>query len=170
MLRHGCQREAAAAGGGLCQQQAERRQQDLEKLVEYASRFEELDEFLTQLSLLGEAESETAGSPEDEDSKVTLSTIHQAKGLEWRVVFVIGLVQGQFPSTRVVESGSAAAMEEERRLFYVAVTRAKDQLHLTYPMFNPRSYQGSPYCEPSEFLGELPRHVVEVWEVSQEWG
>lgn len=148
------------------------RAEDLAKLVEFAARFEELDEFLNQLSLLGEAEEESrTQTPTNQDeSKVTLSTIHQAKGLEWRVVFVIGLVQGQFPSTRILESGSGSALEEERRLFYVAITRAKDQLHLTYPMFNPRDYSGNPYCEPSLFLAELPQRLVECWEVSQGWG
>ena len=101
---------------------------------------------------------------EDED-KVTLSSIHQAKGLEWKVVFVIWMVEGQFPNGRIFESGDAELLEEERRLFYVALTRAKDDLYLGYPMFNPRSYTGDVVCRPSMFLEEFPPELVEVWSV-----
>jgi DNA helicase-2/ATP-dependent DNA helicase PcrA len=98
--------------------------------------------------------------------KVTLTSIHQAKGLEWRAVFVIWLADGQFPSSRVLEGEDESLIEEERRLFYVALTRAQDHLYLTYPMMNPKSYTGEVFCSPSCFLSEFPQDLVETWNVS----
>jgi DNA helicase-2/ATP-dependent DNA helicase PcrA len=65
-----------------------------------------------------------------------------------------------------LESENLAVLEEERRLFYVALTRAKDQLYLTYPMTNPKSYSGDFMCRPSRFLEDFPEEMVEEWEVS----
>ena len=79
---------------------------------------------------------------ERDDEKVTLSSIHQAKGLEWKVVFLIWLVDGQFPNGRILEADDVPLLEEERRLFYVGMTRAKADLHITYR------------AEPSRFLAE----------------
>lgn len=93
----------------------------------------------------------TGEKADNDDDKVTLSSIHQAKGLEWKVVFLIWLVDGQFPNGRILEADDDAAFEEERRLFYVALTRAKDQLYLSYPMMNPKSYTGDILCRPSRF-------------------
>ena len=62
-----------------------------------------------------------------------------------------------------------AAFEEERRLFYVALTRAKDELYLTYPMLNPKSYTGDILCRPSRFLDDFPKEMVETWNVGNEW-
>jgi DNA helicase-2/ATP-dependent DNA helicase PcrA len=76
-------------------------------------------------------------SPITDHDKVTLSSIHQAKGLEWQAVFLIWLVNGQFPNGRILEADGQDMLEEERRLFYVALTRAKDELYLTYPMTCP---------------------------------
>jgi DNA helicase-2/ATP-dependent DNA helicase PcrA len=142
---------------------AEARQADLEQMAAFARGFEQIGDFLEQLSLLGNVDGEPGTEQEDED-RVTLSSIHQAKGLEWRVVFVIGLVDGQFPNGRVMESGPAA-LEEERRLFYVALTRAKDELYLTYPISNPKSYTGDVSCTPSRFFADFPQHLVEEWDV-----
>ncbi len=99
---------------------------------------------------------------------MTLSSIHQAKGLEWKAVFLIWLVQGQFPNGRVLEADDADMLEEERRLFYVALTRAKDELYLTYPMTNPKSYSGDVICRPSPFLDDFPADLVEEWDVGNE--
>ena len=108
------------------------------------------------------ADTEGIRAADSETEKVTLSTIHQAKGLEWRVVFVIWLTDGMFPSSRSLLS--TEAIEEERRLFYVASTRAQDQLSLTYPYY---SFNGSPenrLQRPSRFLKEIPPDLVEeLW-------
>ncbi|MEK7160729.1 MAG: 3'-5' exonuclease, partial [Patescibacteria group bacterium] len=85
---------------------------------------------------------------------IVLSTIHQAKGLEWDTVFVIGLVNGQFPSYQSFKNKKN--LEEERRLFYVAVTRAKNKLFLSYP-FSPG--RGMSVISPSSFLEDLDPHL-----------
>lgn len=132
------------------------RYEDLESLVGYASRFESLPDLLAQLVLLN---SETTNSSVDisEDS-LRLTTIHQAKGLEFPVVFVIGLAENLFPLKRAVEEGD---VEEERRLFYVAVTRAMDQLYMTQPRISVGN--GPPVLlQPSRFISELPEDLYEI--------
>lgn len=142
---------------------SEARQADLEQMSRFAGSFENIGDFLEQLSLLGSVDGEP-GADEEED-RATLSSIHQAKGLEWKVVFVIGLVEGQFPNGRVVAAGDLSLLEEERRLFYVALTRAKDELYLTYPLTNPKSYTDEVICQPSRFLDDFPPAMVEEWDV-----
>lgn len=104
---------------------------DLESMIGFAEKFDSLSELLAQLALLN---SETTDKDMRESSGETdslrLSTIHQAKGLEFPVVFVIGCADGLFPLRRAIEDGD---LDEERRLFYVACTRAKDRLYLLYP-------------------------------------
>ncbi len=134
---------------------------DLEQLAEAATSFADAQEFLAQTSLLTNAD----GGEADESDRVTLSTIHQAKGLEWKVVFVISLCDGVFPHRRVIDAGDRDAMEEELRLFYVAVTRAEDQLYLSYPRVNLRSYEGSLHQYPSRFLSFCPSELMEQWDV-----
>jgi DNA helicase-2/ATP-dependent DNA helicase PcrA len=97
-----------------------------------------------------------------------LSSVHQAKGLEWNRVAVMWLSEGRFPSYRaaVTEEG----MEEERRLFYVAVTRAKNEVALTYPMLARDRYGVDVILEPSRFVAELPEDVFERWTVELEAG
>ncbi|HEX5790304.1 MAG TPA: ATP-dependent helicase, partial [Luteolibacter sp.] len=150
---------------------AESRRADIEQLSEYGGNFEDIMEFLAQLSLMGSVDGEPTGENRDADpDKVTLSSIHQAKGLEWKVVFVVWLVQGQFPGYRILEADDLRLLEEERRLFYVALTRAKDELYLTYPMMNPKSYTGDIICRPSQFLDDCPANLVEEWNVGQSSG
>ena len=148
----------------------ESRRADIEQLIQYGGTFEDVQEFLAQLSLMSTTDGEPTGDKsESDDDKVTLSSIHQAKGLEWKVVFLIWLVDGQFPNGRILEADDEAAFEEERRLFYVALTRAKDELYLTYPMLNPKSYTGDILCRPSRFLDDFPKEMVETWNVGNEW-
>ncbi len=139
------------------------RVEDIEQLGSFALQFDDTTEFLTQLSLLTnvEAEAEQAGQSND-DERVKLSTIHQAKGLEFDVVFVIMLCDGMFPSERSL--GNPAGEEEERRLFYVAVTRAKQELYLSYPLIRTMaSYGGEAVQSRSRFLGEIPGRLIEEW-------
>ena len=148
---------------------AESRRADIEQLSQYGGNFDDILEFLAQLSLMSSTDGQPTGDQsESDDDKVTLSSIHQAKGLEWKVVFLIWLVDGQFPNGRVLETDNDEMLEEERRLFYVALTRAKDELYLTYPMTNPKSYSGDYICRPSQFLEDFPAELVEEWNVGNE--
>ena len=149
----------------------EARRGDIEQLSQYGGNFEDIVDFLAQLSLMSSVDGDPNGNSdgereESDDEKVTLSSIHQSKGLEWEAVFLIWLVDGQFPNGRILESDNLAILEEERRLFYVAVTRAKDELYLTYPMTNPKSYTGEVFCRPSRFLEDFPAEMVEEWEIA----
>ena len=137
------------------------RREDVHQMSSFALQFDSLERFLTELSLLGQIESEEP-SGETQD-RVRLSTIHQAKGLEWQVVFVIYLVDGRFPSFRALKE--AEDLEEERRLFYVASTRAKNQLYFTYVLFSESYSQGPFFHRPSVFLKELRKELYDVWQV-----
>ena len=142
------------------------RREELNVLANYARQYADPAEFLSQLALVTALETEQAistGSEERETERVTLSSIHQAKGLEWRVVFVINLTEGAFPSNRSLES--PAAVEEERRLFYVAVTRACDELYLTWPYMRLNAGYGDMFQRPSRFLLEVPTDLMEKWEI-----
>lgn len=129
------------------------RRDDLQQLATLADREEDLVKFLAE-SVLQEQFAKPGATVDDE--KLILSTIHQAKGLEWEAVFILNVSAGQFPHERSLNE--AGGLEEERRLFYVAVTRAKKHLHLSYPLTgNMHSYlQG-----PSQFLGEVSRDLLE---------
>lgn len=138
------------------------RSEDIHQMSNFAMQFDSLQRFLTELSLMGQIESEE-GETEDPQDRVRLSTVHQAKGLEWQVVFVIYMVDGRFPSMRSLKE--AADLEEERRLFYVASTRAKNQLYLTYVLFSESYNQGPFFHRPSIFLKELPREDYDLWQI-----
>ncbi|HEY1765613.1 MAG TPA: ATP-dependent helicase [Opitutaceae bacterium] len=126
------------------------RLEELTALVGFAQRFEETQDFLAQILLLN---SETSDRHVDPDmDAVKLTTVHQAKGLEYDVVFVIGVADGQFPGRRSIEDGD---VEEERRLFYVAVTRARNELYLCFPKIASRPGPGGIMNTPSRFLQEL---------------
>ncbi|MGC8916309.1 MAG: ATP-dependent helicase [Thermoanaerobaculum sp.] len=137
---------------------------DLEQLAIFADGYESVEAFLDEVTLMNELSGEDVAAFEGERERVTLSTVHQAKGLEWRVVFVVWLAEGRFPTAR------AEDLEEERRLFYVACTRAKDELYLCYPLLARDRYRVDVITEPSRFLQELPEQVYQrlVVEPSQE--
>jgi DNA helicase-2/ATP-dependent DNA helicase PcrA len=139
------------------------RREDLNTLSSYARQYREPAEFLDQLALMSGLDTEFS-TPESAPGMVTLSSIHQAKGLEWRVVFVIWMCDGMFPSARSTDS--ADAIEEERRLFYVAVTRAQDELYLTYPLLRLNAGNGEMVQHASRFLNEIPKNRLEEWQVS----
>ena len=134
-----------------------RREDDLESLAEFAGRHDNLSEMLAQLTLLS-AESGDRVVRRGE-SCLRLSTIHQAKGLEFPYVFVIGLADGLFPLKRAI--AGEGDMEEESRLFYVAATRAEKGLFLTFPMLSQQ--KGTPVrMQMSRFVRELPETQYEV--------
>ena len=135
---------------------------DLKQLAVFAQQFATIDEFLTQMALLTNVEAEDDQPTSGDDEKIRLSTIHQAKGLEFDVVFVIMLCDGLFPSARSIES--AEGEEEERRLFYVSVTRAKNELYLSYPLIRAGyGNTGATMQQPSRFLDEIPKGLLEEW-------
>jgi DNA helicase-2/ATP-dependent DNA helicase PcrA len=131
---------------------------DLEQLGRFAATFADLQTFLSEASLQEQyaANRQKPGQKDDSD-KLVLSTIHQAKGLEWHAVFVVNLAQGSFPHRRSLFSSEE--IEEERRLFYVAVTRARKLLYLSYPLINEASADS--LNQRSQFLDELPYGVTD---------
>ena len=136
----------------------ENRREDLRTLAGYARQFSSLEEFLAQIALLTNVDG--AGARDDTDTdRVVLSSVHQAKGLEWRAVFVIWLTEGMFPGSRSLEKPDS--LEEERRLFYVAITRGRDHLHLCYPLIRLNSGYGEPFQRRSRFLAEIPAHLMD---------
>ena len=144
---------------------APQRLDDIEQLGVFARQYETLETFLAELALLTNVEAEQDRAEED-DEKIRLSTIHQAKGLEFKVVFVVMLCDGMFPSNRSLDSLDGE--EEERRLFYVAITRAQDELYLSYPMIRTVAGGSSDDMiqQPSRFLNELPGDLVDEWKLS----
>jgi DNA helicase-2/ATP-dependent DNA helicase PcrA len=133
------------------------RMQDIEQFAVFAERYTELTTFIAEVIMQESFTQAQAKAAELQDEeRVVLSTIHQAKGLEWDAVFVINLANGQFPNERA--SRTRKGLEEERRLFYVAVTRAKQYLHLSYPMVG--SFR-SVLSGPSRFIEELRRDLLE---------
>lgn len=149
----------------------EQRQQDLEQLSNFSDRFNDPLEFLSQLSLLSGVDTDNKPAQQEQQDRdaVTLTTGHQAKGLEWNIVFAVWLADGMFPHKRAIDEGGDAALEEERRLFYVTVTRAKDELYLTYPVINHQARDGDIMMRPSRFITDLPKDLVEVWNVKSGW-
>lgn len=139
------------------------RREDLNQLAAFARQFKDVHEFLSQLALISNIDAEPALDQTTDNEAVNLSSVHQAKGLEYHTVFVIWLTDGMFPSTRSLETRDA--IEEERRLFYVAITRARDELYLTFPHMRLNAGYGDMFQRPSRFLKEIPTKLVEDWQV-----
>ena len=143
------------------------RKEDIVQLANFAAQYKSTEDFLSQLSLLSNLEAEADKPADKDEEQVRLSTIHQAKGLEYDVVFAIMLCDGLFPSARSLEIPEGE--EEERRLFYVAVTRAKNELYLTYPFIRSiAGYEGDALQQPSRFLSEIPTDLVDQWNLRTE--
>jgi DNA helicase-2/ATP-dependent DNA helicase PcrA len=143
----------------------ELRREDLNQLAVFARQFKDVHEFLSQLALISNVDAEAAPNQTGDKEAVNLSSVHQAKGLEFHTVFVIWLTDGMFPSARSLDTREA--LEEERRLFYVAVTRARDELYLTYPHMRLNAGYGDMIQRPSRFLKEIPSQLVEDWQVQR---
>jgi DNA helicase II / ATP-dependent DNA helicase PcrA len=143
----------------------ELRQEDLNQLAAFARQFKDVNEFLSQLALITNVDAEAAPNQTGDKEAVNLSTVHQAKGLEFHTVFVIWLTDGMFPSSRSMDQRKD--LEEERRLFYVAITRAKDELYFTYPHMRLTGGYGDVFQRPSRFLREIPNKLVEDWQVTR---
>jgi DNA helicase-2/ATP-dependent DNA helicase PcrA len=169
ILAHGYEAHLAHA-----YENAEARLEDLRQLARYAARYDSTESFLSELALLA-TERYDAPKPlvgEDtvmggaEDELLSLSSVHQAKGLEWRVVFIIWAADGRFPSPRALRE--AEGEEEERRLWYVALTRARDQLYITYPALVTDYAQQTVLQRPSRFVTEVPVELFDIWQVEDE--
>lgn len=137
-----------------------RRIDDIRELILYMARFETVEMFLSDVALLTNFDAETESLDSSGKDALRLSTVHQAKGLEWPVVIMLWVTDGMFPSARSMNE-SAGGEAEERRLFYVAVTRAKDELCMYIPEIR-RKHDGSViYCLPSRFVEEIPADIME---------
>jgi DNA helicase-2/ATP-dependent DNA helicase PcrA len=141
------------------------RREDLDQLAVFARQFKDVHEFLSQLALISNVDAEAAPAQTSDKEAVNLSSVHQAKGLEFHTIFVIWLTDGMFPSSRSLDTRDA--LEEERRLFYVAITRARDELYLTYPQMRLSGGYGDVFQRPSRFLQEIPNELVEDWQVTR---
>jgi DNA helicase-2/ATP-dependent DNA helicase PcrA len=153
---------------------AEARLEDLRQLAHYSTRYNSTEDFLAELALLS---TERFGAPQalsgedvvmggDEDEILTLTSVHQAKGLEWRAVFIIWAADGKFPSPRSLRD--AEGEEEERRLWYVALTRAADQLYITYPLMVTDYSRQTVIQKPSRFVTEVPPELYDIWTLEEE--
>ena len=141
------------------------RREDLKGMMNFATQYKTLEAFLTEIALAGEYSGETVVNGPQEQEFVVLSTVHQAKGLEWPVVFVPWLSDGRFPTDFALNT--LEDEEEERRVFYVAVTRAKDELYLITPQFQRSRGQGLVMMKPSRFLMELGEDLTEPMELEE---
>jgi DNA helicase-2/ATP-dependent DNA helicase PcrA len=143
------------------------RNEDLGQLKGFARQFNSLEDFLAQLTLMTNVETTDAAPKQDmgDGQAVRLTSVHQAKGLEWKCVFVIMLCDGLFPNNRASEN--LEGEEEERRLFYVAVTRARDELYLTYPVIRATAGATDYFQRPSRFVDELPKELVNRWVIKR---
>jgi DNA helicase-2/ATP-dependent DNA helicase PcrA len=152
------------------------REDDLEQLANYSGKFFALEDFLNELSLMSNMTEANEAKPDDTNGdKVILSSIHQAKGLEWSVVLMIWCSDGMLPLARSLKDQDGE--EEERRLFYVATTRAKDQLYLCYPQVSYARGIGSVNQIPSRFISEVSpssRHAkacpYDQWMIEEDSG
>jgi DNA helicase-2/ATP-dependent DNA helicase PcrA len=179
---------------------AQARLDDLEQLSQYALRYDDVNAFLEEVALANPLAGEDVAVVGPEDERIVLSSVHQAKGLEWRVVFVIWLADGRFPSQRALRVPGGIIRvdrakihealpllegtidpetpdpqelvipgeEEERRLFYVAVTRAKQELYLVFPVMARDRGGMDVLMEPSRFVRELPEECYEKWVIGSE--
>ncbi|HVG23798.1 MAG TPA: ATP-dependent helicase [Thermoanaerobaculia bacterium] len=183
---------------------AQARLDDLEQLSQYALRYDDVERFLDEVALANPIAGEDVAVVGPDDEKIVLSSVHQAKGLEWRAVFVMWLADGRFPSQRALrvpggiiriqpnrvhealpllegatedapvidDDGTRELVipgeEEERRLFYVAVTRAMQELYLVFPVMARDRAGMDVLMEPSRFIRELPGDAFEKWVIGSE--
>ena len=149
----------------------QKRQKDLNMFLEIAERYRSMNDFLNDMAIEPPVESVAdLGEESKEEEFLTISTIHSAKGLEWKVVLIIWALDGRFPASKSAES--IDTLEEERRLFYVACTRAKERLYITYPTNIYDREQGVVLSKPSRFLDTIgedtaDRYMLEEFEQNE---
>ncbi len=144
-------------------EQPEQRLADLEQLVVLSNRYDSLEKFIADLLLAGDVHGMDSFNNQDDDQddqeSLVLSTIHQAKGLEWSLVIIPRLIEHGFPGDRA--TSEEGGVEEERRVFYVGVTRAMDELWLVYPLMVTRPGYGNILTTPSRFITEIDPELYE---------
>jgi DNA helicase-2/ATP-dependent DNA helicase PcrA len=144
---------------------AELRKQDIRALANFAAQYNTVEAFLADVALAGEFSGETVVTGPDEQEFVILSTVHQAKGLEWPIVFIPWLADGRFPTDMAINTQED--LEEERRVFHVAVTRAKDELYLVVPQLYRNRSKSLVVVKPSRFLTEIAQDLTEPMELEE---
>ena len=144
-----------------------KREKDLDHFEYLATQYSNLEDFISDLALEPpDASVEGMYKNNSDDEALTISTIHSAKGLEWDTVFIIGAVDGRFPSA--YSFNSAEEMDEELRLMYVAATRAKNNLYITYPVDMYDYAMNMVLSKPSRFLDGIPDDILEKWDITEE--
>ncbi len=139
-----------------------KRKKDLDIFLNIAANYRSLESLISDMAIEPPMDSVTdLGEEDKQDDYLTLSTIHSAKGLEWHSVFIIHTVDGFFPSNRSAES--LESLDEERRLLYVAATRAKQNLYVTYPMNIFDRETGTTLSKPSRFLSGVTPDIADGW-------
>lgn len=144
-----------------------KREKDLEHFEYLSTQYSNLEDFISDLALEPpDASVEGMYKRNSDDEALTISTIHSAKGLEWDSVFIIGAVDGRFPSA--YSFNSEEEMDEELRLMYVASTRAKNNLYITYPVDMYDYSMNMVLSKPSRFLDGIPDDILEKWDITEE--
>ena len=144
-----------------------KREKDLDHFQYLSEQYSSLEDFISDMALEPpDASVEGMYKRNSDDEALTISTIHSAKGLEWDSVFIIGAVDGRFPSA--YSFNSAEEMDEELRLMYVATTRAKNNLYITYPVDMYDYSMNMVLSKPSRFLNGIPDDILEVWDITEE--
>ncbi len=144
---------------------AELRKQDLRALANFAAQYNTVEAFLADVALAGEFSGETVVAGPTEQEYVILSTVHQAKGLEWPIIFIPWLADGRFPTDLAINTQED--LEEERRVFHVAVTRAKDELYLVVPQVYRNRSRSLVVMKPSRFLTEIEQDLTEQMDLEE---
>jgi DNA helicase-2/ATP-dependent DNA helicase PcrA len=144
-----------------------KRKKDLEIFLNIADNYKSTESFLTDMALDPPQDSVIDVEASDKEKEfLTLSTIHSAKGLEWHSVFIINALEGFFPSSQSYQK--IESLEEERRLMYVAVTRAKQNLYISYPMNIFDRHQGVTLSKPSRFIEGVDESIAEEWLIQED--
>ncbi|MBR1424364.1 ATP-dependent helicase [bacterium] len=143
-----------------------KREKDLDHFAYLSTQYSNLEDFISDLALEPpDASVEGMYKNNSDDDALTISTIHSAKGLEWDSVFIIGAVDGRFPSA--YSFNSEEEMDEELRLMYVATTRAKNNLYITYPVDMYDYSMNMVLSKPSRFLDNINDDILEVWDITE---
>ncbi len=144
-----------------------KRKKDLDIFINITENYKNLNTLLADMALEPPTDSVTDIGEEDKENEyLTLSTIHSAKGLEWHTVFIIHAVEGFFPSSMSYDK--IETLEEERRLMYVASTRAKQNLYITYPMNIFDRHNGFTLSKPSRFIADITEELAEEWLIEED--